>query len=165
MTDAIASARHWLDRVFYGTITTAALLFGLEVQDIGSSPAYLVSLIWATGLGLLVAHGMAGVLSHRLTTPGRQPLGLYRSLFGEELPLLIPSGAATLGLIVGSRLSDSRQWWLWSADLALALLAGGIAFRVGTLAKVSVPQRLALSLLIVAIVLAAAVAKLLVGEN
>ncbi len=164
MTEAALKARHWIDRVLYGTITTTAVLFGIQVQEFSFAVGALVGLVWATGVGLLVAHGVAGALSHRLTTRGRQPLGAYRSLFQEELPLLLPSAAATVGLTIGSLLSDDIDWWIRAADLALAALAGSIAFFVATRAHVAVWRRLAYAMIIVVIVLGASVTKLLLGH-
>jgi hypothetical protein len=164
MTDSIQAIRHWIDRVLYGTITTTAVLFGIQVQETGLKEPAVMALVWATGLGLLVAHGVAGALAHRLTRAGRTRFGAYTSLFREELPLLLPSAAATLGLTIGSLLSDDITWWIRSADLAMAALAGGIAFYVGTRAGITLWRRLAYSTIIVAIVLGAAVTKLLLGH-
>jgi hypothetical protein len=164
MTESLQGARHWIDRVLYGTITTTAVLFGVQVQELNISVAALVGLVWATGVGLLVAHGVAGVLAARLTTPGGHPLGTYRSLFFEELPLLLPSAAATLGLTIGALASDDISWWIRTADLALAALAGGIAYRIATIANVSVWRRVAYSLIIAMIVMGAAITKLLLGH-
>jgi hypothetical protein len=137
--------RRTIELTLYGSVTIVAVILGVSVDSGIRTPGGLIAAMWATSIGLIVAHGFAVAVSSRVVSPNPLPFGSYIGSVVDGLPLLLSSIVATMGALIAGLFDPSLRAAGWGADIALVVFCSAIAWAGGTVYRVPIGRRLALA--------------------
>lgn len=144
-----ASARRHVELTLYGAVTLLALILGLRIEEVIDTPKALVGAMWASSVGLAIAHWFASSIASRVSSPVPLPLGHYSRALVQSYPLLIASAFGTFGAIIGVWAGDGVKAAAQGADFMLIMLCGAVAWGGATAHEAPIRRRVVLSLSVI----------------
>lgn len=158
------STRRHIELTLYGSVTLLALILGMRVEEAIRTPASLIGAMWASSIGLAIAHWFASSIAGRVSSPDRLPLGHYANALLQSYPLLFASAFGTLGALIGAYPDGDVKAAARGADIMLIALCGAVAW--GGAAAHDAPYRKRVTLALTVIVFASLISgtKYLLGH-
>jgi hypothetical protein len=138
-----------------GLYITISLLAVLSAKADGGTTAAVLTLIWGTTLGLILAHWVAFQLTARLFAGSRLPSHDRVAMVGQALAALSVAGLASVPVLLHANAGPALS------RAVLAVLIGLFAFGAARRHGGSGGRATAYALVVVAIALAVAIAKYL----
>lgn len=122
--------RRHVELTLYGAVTMLAAVFALTVEDVVTTAAGLVGVMWASAIGLMVAHWFAAAVSGRVMSPEPLPFGRFVRELWDTYPLLLSAAVGTVGAILGT-LGEAGgiDRAVRGADVAIVSLCAFVAWR------------------------------------
>jgi hypothetical protein len=158
------STRRHIELTLYGSVTLLALILGMRVDDTIRTPATLIAALWATSIGLAIAHWFASSIAGRVSSPERLPIGHYANALFQSYPLLFGSAFGTLGALIGAYPDGDFSRAAQGADIMLTALCGAVAWGGATAHGAPIRRRLTLSFAVVVFASAIAGMKFILGH-
>jgi hypothetical protein len=158
------SARRHVELTLYGAITLLAAILAFRVSEYANEPNELIAVIWASAVGLGVAHWFAASVAGRVSSPEPLPLGHYVGALIQSYPLLIGGLVASIGALIGGTVGDSVQAAARGADIALISLCAGIAWAGASVHSATLRRKFLLTTFVVVFASFIAGAKFLLGH-
>lgn len=158
------STRRHIELTLYGSVTLLALILGMRVEDAIRTPSALIAALWATSIGLAIAHWFASSIAGRVSSPDRLPFGHYANALLQSYPLLFGSAFGTLGALLGAYPDGDVRGAAQGADIMLTALCGAVAWGGATAHGAPIRKRITLSLAVVVFASAIAGMKFILGH-
>jgi hypothetical protein len=158
------STRRHIELTLYGAVTLLAVILGTQIDDAIRTPAALIAALWATSIGLAIAHWFASSIAGRVSSPERLPFGHYANALFQSYPLLFGSAFGTLGALIGAYPDGDVRGAAQGADIMLAALCGAVAWGGAAAHQAPIRKRIALALAVVVFASAIAGMKFVIGE-
>lgn len=157
------STRRHIELTLYGAVTLLAVILGMRIDDAIRTPAALIAALWATSIGLAIAHWFASSIAGRVSSPERLPFGHYANALLQSYPLLFGSAFGTLGALIGAYPDGDVRGAAQGADIMLTALCGAVAWGGATAHGAPLGKRITLSLAVVVFASAIAGVKFIIG--
>jgi hypothetical protein len=158
------STRRHIELTLYGAVTLLAVILGMRIDDAIRTPAALIAALWATSIGLAIAHWFASSIAGRVSSPERLPFGHYANALLQSYPLLFGSVFGTIGALIGAYPDADVRGAAQGADIMLTALCGAVAWGGATAHQAPIRKRITLSLAVVVFASAIAGVKFLIGH-
>jgi hypothetical protein len=158
------SARRHVELTLYGAVTLIAAILATRVSESVTQPHQVFAVIWASAIGLAVAHWFAASIAGRVSSPEHLPLGHYIDALIQSYPLILGAIVASLGGLAGWWVGDSVQAVARGADISLIGLCALVAWGGASAHGAPYSKRLGLALFVVAFASLISGAKLLLGH-
>jgi hypothetical protein len=144
------STRRHIELTLYGSVTLLALILGMRVEEAIRTPASLIGAMWASSIGLAIAHWFASSIAGRVSSPERLPIGHYANALVQSYPLLVASLFGTIGALIGAYPDGDVKAAARGADIMLVALCGAVAWGGATAHEAPIRKRITLSLAVIA---------------
>jgi hypothetical protein len=158
------STRRHIELTLYGSVTLIALILGMRIDDAIRTPAALIAALWATSIGLAIAHWFASSIAGRVSSPEHLPFGHYANALLQSYPLLFGSAFGTLGALLGAYPDGDVRGAAQGADIMLTALCGAVAWGGATAHNAPIRKRITLSFAVVVFASAIAGMKFIIGH-
>ena len=158
-----ANQTHNVELTLYGSITLVAVIIAVRIERNAETPLGLMVAIWATALGLSIAHVFAVAMSRRIASPIPIPLMTYIRTFNRSLPLLIAGIVATAGALIGTAITPTVTLAARGADFALSALCFSVAWLGATAHGLPTRRKLVFASIIVIVLAVVTQIKVLIG--
>jgi hypothetical protein len=122
--------RRHVELTLYGAVTMLAAVFALTAEGVVTTTAGLIGVMWASAIGLMVAHWFAASVSGRVMSPEPLPFGRFMGELWESYPLLVSAAVGSIGALLGTLGSEGGiERATRGADIALVGLCAVVAWR------------------------------------
>ncbi|MEI6693460.1 MAG: hypothetical protein WCL12_01870 [Actinomycetes bacterium] len=153
-----------VEHLLYGAITIEAVIIGVRYEKIVTTPLALSVAVWEACLGLSVAFFFAFALSRRLASPHALPFGTYLRFLPVILPLILVGIAASLGEVIGDKISPQIDSVTHGADFGIIVLCAVVTWLAALAHELTRARQLALVAIVVAFMTFVAELKSLLGH-
>jgi hypothetical protein len=135
--------RRHVELTLYGAVTMLAAVFALTAEAVVNTTAGLVAVMWASGIGLMVAHWFAAAVSGRVMSPEPVPIGRFLRELWDTYPLVFSAVVGTIGAVLGT-LGEAGgiDRAVRGADIAIVSLCAFVAWRGGAAHGLSLARKL-----------------------